>query len=92
MNCFERTVKIDDRMTVKRLFSHGSVLCDVSISGDVIQLYPMHRYNRTVTIQVTSFLTEQLGKTVRASDLDIVAYTCKMVGHALWGGAHWYCV
>ena len=92
MNYFEHTVKMDYGMMGKRLYHNGSVLCDVSISGKVILLYPMHRYNRNATVQVTHFLTDKLGKNIYAKDLDIIAHVCKVVGHALYCGSSWYCV
>ena len=68
MNATVETLRSNDGLVVKRLVSYSSIVCDVF--ANQVYLYPRYRYSPTTTRQVTRFLTEQLGFTVRAGILD----------------------
>ena len=70
MNATVETLRFDDGMTVKRLVSYDSVVCDINIQTRTVYLYPRHRCSQTTTRQVTRFLTEQLGFPVCAASLN----------------------
>jgi hypothetical protein len=84
MNATVETVRFDDGMTVKRLISYDSVVCD--IFGRQVYLYPRHRYSRTTTKQVTRFLTEQLEFPVCAGSLDDWKRQEKLNGYGFENG------
>ena len=52
------TVVLGDGMTVKRLLSYDSVVCDVDIDTRTVYLYPRYQYSSTTVRQVMRFLNE----------------------------------
>ena len=60
MQATVETVKFDDGMTVKRLVSYDSVVCDIDMLHGDIYLYPRHQYSPTTMRQLTSFLNEYM--------------------------------
>lgn len=58
MNATVETVQFDDGMTVKRLVSYSSVVCDVCLETGTIFIYPRYQYSPTTVRQVTRFLNE----------------------------------
>lgn len=56
MNATVETLRFDDGMTVKRLVSYSSVVCDVF--ANQVYLYPRHQYSPTTVRQLTRFLSE----------------------------------
>ena len=58
MQATVETVRFDDGMTVKRLVSYDSVVCDVCLETGTIFLYPRFQYSPTTVRQLTRFLNE----------------------------------
>jgi hypothetical protein len=58
MNATIETVRFDDGMTVKRLVSYDSVVCDVDLETGTIFFYPRFQYSPTTVRQLTRFLDE----------------------------------
>ena len=58
MNATVETVRFDDGMTVKRLVSYDSVVCDICLETGTIFLYPRYQYSPTTIRQVTRFLND----------------------------------
>lgn len=54
------TVRFDDGMTVKRLVSYDSVVCDVDLNTGTIFFYPRFQYSPTTIRQLTRFLNEYI--------------------------------
>lgn len=52
------TVRFDDGMTVKRLVSYDSVVCDVDLDTGTIFFYPRFQYSPTTVRELTRFLHE----------------------------------
>ena len=73
MNAAVETVRCGTGMTIKRLISYDSVVCDVCVDTGAVYLYPRHRYSQSTTRQVTRFLSETLGMYIGGGDLDKVA-------------------
>ena len=65
MQATVETVRFDDGMTVKRLVSYDSVVCDVDLDTGTIFLYPRYQYSSTTIRQVTRFLNEYMPLVVR---------------------------
>ena len=65
MQATVETVRFDDGMTVKRLVSYDSVVCDVDLDTGTIFIYPRHQYSSTTIRQVTRFLNEYVPLVVR---------------------------
>ena len=84
MNATVETLRSNDGVVVKRLVSYSSIVCDVF--ANQVHLYPRYRYSPTTTRQVTRFLTEQLGFTVRAGILDDWQRQEKLNGYAFEKG------
>ncbi len=60
MQATVETVQFDDGMTVKRLVSYDSVVCDVDLDTGTIFLYPRHQHSSTTIRQLTRFLNEYI--------------------------------
>ena len=60
MNATVETVRFDDGMTVKRLVSYDSVVCDVDVDKGTVFFYPRYQYSPTTIRQVTRFLNEHV--------------------------------
>lgn len=60
MNATVETVRFDDGMTVKRLVSYTSVVCDVCPGSGTILLYPRYQYSPTTIRQLTRFLNDYM--------------------------------
>ena len=60
MKATVETVVFDDGMTVKRLVSYDSVVCDVDLDTGTIFIYPRHQYSSTTIRQLTRFLNEYM--------------------------------
>jgi len=58
MQATVETVRFDDGMTVKRLVSYDSVVCDVDVDKGTVFFYPRYQYSPTTIRQVTRFLNE----------------------------------
>ena len=58
MQATVETVRFDDGMTVKRLVSYDSVVCDVRLDIGRIFFYPRFQYSPTTVRQLTRFLNE----------------------------------
>ena len=54
------TVVLGDGMTVKRLISYDSVVCDVDLDYRTVYLYPRFEYSTTTVRQLTRFLNEYM--------------------------------
>ncbi len=60
MQATVETVVFDDDVTVKRLVSYDSVVCDVRLDIGRIFFYPRYQYSSTTIRQVTRFLNEHV--------------------------------
>ena len=60
MQATVETVQFDDGMTVKRLVSYDSVVCDVDLDTGTVFLYPRFQYSPTTVRQLTRFLNEYI--------------------------------
>lgn len=58
MQATVETVRFDDGMTVKRLVSYDSIVCDICLDTGTVFLYPRYQYSPTTVRQVTRFLNE----------------------------------
>lgn len=58
MKATVETVRFDDGMTVKRLVSYDSVVCDVDLETGTIFFYPRFQFSPTTVRQLTRFLNE----------------------------------
>ena len=58
MNATVETVRLYDDVTVKRLVSYDSVVCDVRLDIGRIFFYPRYQYSPTTIRQLTRFLNE----------------------------------
>ena len=59
------TVRFDDGMTVKRLVSYDSVVCDIDLEAGTIFFYPRYQYSSTTVRQLTRFLNEYIPLVIR---------------------------
>ena len=60
MNATVETVRFYDNVTVKRLVSYNSVVCDVRLDIGRIFFYPRHQYSPATIRQVIRFLNEYM--------------------------------
>ena len=60
MNATVETVRFDNGMTVKRLVSYDSVVCDIISGANIICIYPRYQYSPTTIRQLTLFLNENM--------------------------------
>ena len=60
MQATVETVGFDDGVTVKRLLSYSSVVCDLDLDTRTVYLYPRYQYSSTTVRQVTRFLNEYM--------------------------------
>ena len=65
MKATVETVVFDDGMTVKRLVSYDSVVCDVDLDTSTVFFYPRFQYSSTTVRQLTRFLNEYIPLVVR---------------------------
>ena len=65
MQATVETVRFDDGMTVKRLVSYDSVVCDIDLEAGTIFLYPRHQFGPTTIRQLARFLNEYIPLVVR---------------------------
>ena len=60
MQATVETVRFDDGMTVKRLVSYDSVVCDIDLEAGTIFFYPRFQYSSTTIRQLTRFINEYM--------------------------------